>query len=64
MGEILEAGSFGALQRERQTAVYRVRFGVYETEMYLERAEVKGTAEGRQSLCWWSMHLIHENNAL
>lgn len=51
--EVLETGTFGGKSRGRQTAVYRVRFGSHETELYLERRDAAPAVAEPEKLRWW-----------
>lgn len=51
--EVLDYLPFGAPQRGRQTARYRVRFGGHETDLYLERRLPRPEVSEPERLVWW-----------
>ena len=51
--EVVGTVPFGAMERGRQTSVYRVRFGGHETELYLERRAARPAMGEGDTLRWW-----------
>lgn len=51
--EVTEMGRFGSMQRGRQCACYRIRFGGHETRLFLERQQSKPAIGEPEQLRWW-----------